>query len=110
MRNVLLAGATGYLGSFILEELLYRGYKTKIIVRNVEKINKELIEDESFEIIKAELTKSESIVGCCNGIDTVISTVGITKQKDGLTYLDVDYNANMNLLKEAIKSKVKKTT
>jgi uncharacterized protein YbjT (DUF2867 family) len=108
MRNVLLAGATGYLGSFILEELLYRGYQTKIIVRNVEKINKEFIEDNSLKIIKAELTKPESIVGCCNGIDIVISTVGITKQKDGLNYLDVDYKANMNLLKEAIKSGVKK--
>jgi len=54
------------------------------------------------------LTKLESIVGCCDGIDTVISTVGITKQKDGLTYLDVDYKANMNLLMEAIKSGVKK--
>ena len=108
MRNVLLAGASGYLGSFILKELLLRGYQTKIIVRNVEKINKELIESDYLEIIKAELTKLESIVGCCDGIDTVISTVGITKQKDGLTYLDVDYKANMNLLMEAIKSGVKK--
>ena len=38
----------------------------------------------------------------------VISTVGITKQKDGLTYMDVDYQANLNLLEEAKKSGVKK--
>jgi uncharacterized protein YbjT (DUF2867 family) len=34
--------------------------------------------------------------------------VGITRQKDGLTYMDVDYQANLNLLQEAKKSGVKK--
>ena len=34
--------------------------------------------------------------------------MGITRQKDGLAYMDVDYQANMNLLKEAQKSGVKK--
>jgi len=33
--------------------------------------------------------------------------VGITRQKDGLTYMDVDYQANMNLLEEAKKAGVK---
>ena len=42
--------------------------------------------------------------GCRSGIDTVISTLGITRQKDGLTYLDVDYQANLNLLNEACES------
>ncbi len=60
------------------------------------------------EMVKAELTEPGSIRNCCRGIDVVISTVGITRQKDGLTYMDVDYQANMNLLKEAEKSGVKK--
>jgi uncharacterized protein YbjT (DUF2867 family) len=38
----------------------------------------------------------------------VISTVGITRQKDGLTYNDVDYQANVNLIDEAKKKGVKK--
>jgi uncharacterized protein YbjT (DUF2867 family) len=41
-------------------------------------------------------------------IDVVISTIGITRQKDGLTYMDVDYQANMNLLHEAKQNGVKK--
>ena len=50
----------------------------------------------------------DSIRESCKDIDVVISTVGITRQKDGLTYMDVDYQANMNLLEEANKSGVKK--
>lgn len=60
------------------------------------------------EVITAELTNPSSIKGCCEKMDVVISTVGITKQKDGLSYMDVDYQANMNLLEEAQKSGVKK--
>ena len=55
-----------------------------------------------------EITRRETLKGCCNGIDTVISTAGITRQKDGLTYMDVDYQANLNLLEEALNSGVRK--
>ena len=54
------------------------------------------------------MTNPDSIKDCCNDIDAVISTVGITRQKDNLTYMDVDYQANMNLLEEAKRSGVKK--
>ena len=32
----------------------------------------------------------------------MISAVGITRQKDGLTYMDVDYKGNRNLLDSAL--------
>ena len=58
--------------------------------------------------MEAEITNPQSIKGCCGGYDVVISTIGITRQKDGLTYMDVDFQANKNLLDEAKKSGVKK--
>jgi len=105
MEKILLAGATGYLGGFILAELTRREYPTKVIVRNPEKLS---LTDHPVEVINAELTKPSSLTGCCKDIDVVISTVGITHQKDGLTYMDVDYQANKNLLDEAVKSGVRK--
>ncbi|MGB6037906.1 MAG: NAD(P)H-binding protein, partial [Cryomorphaceae bacterium] len=60
------------------------------------------------QIITAEVTKPLSFTGQFEGFDVLISTVGITRQKDGLTYMDVDYQANVNLLQEAIKAGVKK--
>jgi uncharacterized protein YbjT (DUF2867 family) len=108
MQTILLAGGTGYLGKHILSELLGRGFKTKIIVRNENKIDTSLIENDNLNIIKAEITHPKSIKGSCANVDVVISTVGITKQKDGLSYMDVDYHANLNLLNEAKKQGVKK--
>ena len=36
-----------------------------------------------------------------NGVDLVITSLGITRQKDGLGYREVDFQANLNLLREA---------
>lgn len=106
MKRVLLAGATGYLGSYIAKELLKRSCFSRIIIRNPVKLEEKNIE--ASEVVQAEITSRDSITGCCTGIDVVISAVGITRQKDGLTYMDVDYQANMNLLEEAIRNGVEK--
>lgn len=108
MNKILLAGATGYLGSFILHQLPERGFETRVIVRNENKLSRSVIANHRLEIIQAELTNATSIENCCRGIDVVISTVGITRQKDGLTYMDVDYQANLNLLEDAKRHGVKK--
>lgn len=106
MDRILLAGATGYLGGYIAKELLKRSYPVRVLVRNFKKLKQNNIG--VAEILQAEITQPNSIKGCCENIDVVISAVGITRQKDGLTYMDVDYQANMNLLRAAKQSGVKK--
>jgi len=104
-KNILLAGATGYLGSYVLKALIKERFQVLAVVRNPNKLPSS--NENYLEVKQAELTKPESIKEVCKGVDTVISTVGITRQKDGLTYMGVDYQANMNLLEEAKKSGVK---
>jgi len=106
MKKVLLAGATGYLGHYVAQELQRRGFHVSAVVRNSSRLTAQ--ERELYEVIEAEVTNPESLSACCEGVDAVISTVGITRQKDGLTYMDVDYQANMNLLQQAKQSGVKK--
>jgi uncharacterized protein YbjT (DUF2867 family) len=103
--NILLAGATGYLGGYLLKVLIEQQNQVVAIVRNPDKL---INTNENYlEIKQAEVTKPETLRDICKGIDAVISTVGITRQKDGLTYMDVDYQANINLLEEAKKAGVK---
>ncbi len=106
MKKVLLAGATGYLGSFVAKRLVQSGYDLRLISRSPEKLADKGIQ--VTDLLQAEVTRPETLKDCCKGIDTVISTVGITRQKDGLTYMDVDYQANLNLLNEALKNRVRK--
>ncbi|SFS51269.1 SDR family oxidoreductase [Lutibacter maritimus] len=103
--NILLAGATGYLGGYLLKVLIEQQNQVVAIVRNPDKL---INTNENYlEIKQAEVTKPDTLRDICKGIDAVISTVGITRQKDGLTYMDVDYQANINLLEEAKKAGVK---
>ncbi len=105
MKRVLLAGISGYLGSYIAKELQNRAYYVRAIARNPERQKQNNIE--ANEIVIGEVTQPDSIKDCCNDIDVLISTIGITRQKDGLTYMDVDYQGNKNLLNEAKKKEVK---
>lgn len=52
MTKVLLAGATGTLGSYLAKELLAKNFATTLIARNTNKLN-----NINAEIVKAELTK-----------------------------------------------------
>ncbi|WP_299099974.1 SDR family oxidoreductase [uncultured Winogradskyella sp.] len=105
-QTVLLAGATGYLGGYIAKALVESNFNAKLITRSSKKLQQ--FNSNAVKIIEAEVTKTESIKGICEGVTTVISTVGITRQKEGLTYMDVDYQANVNLLNEAKRAGVKK--
>ncbi|MCZ4410300.1 SDR family oxidoreductase [Cryomorphaceae bacterium 1068] len=105
-KKIVLAGATGYLGQHLVEKLKERSLPFSAIARNPGKLYD--LGLSPHEIITAQVTEPLSLMGQLEGAHTVISTVGITRQKDGLTYMDVDYAANVNLLREAVKAGVKK--
>jgi len=105
-KRVLVAGATGYLGGFVAREFKKRGYFVRALARSAEKLKG--MEDELDEIVVGEVTKPGTIRDVCEGMDVVFSSVGVTRQKDGLTFKDVDYQGNRNLLDAAIRAGVGK--
>lgn len=106
MKRVLIAGATGYLGRYVAEVCKQRGYIVRALGRSEEKLAsiKHLVE----EVHLGEVTDPESLASLCDGVDIVFSSIGITRQKDNLTFHDVDYQGNCNLLNEALRAGVKK--
>ncbi len=104
MSRVLAAGATGYLGGFVVRELKARGHFVRALARSPEKLDPDAVD----EIVEAEVTRPETLAGVCDGIDVVFSSVGITRQRDGLTFRDVDYQGNKNLLGVALAAGVGK--
>lgn len=106
MKKILVAGATGYLGRYVVRAFKRRGYWVRALGRNADKLNS--IADYADDLFVGEATDPASLEGLCDGIDVVFSSVGITRQKDGLTYRDVDYQGNRNLLTLAEKTGVSK--
>lgn len=105
MEKVLVAGATGYLGQCLVNELKSRGFWVRVLIR---KESQKALFKNVDDYFVGEITKPQTLVDICQNINWVFSTIGITRQKEGLTYMDVDYQGNMNLLQEAKKSGVDK--
>ncbi len=104
--RVTLAGATGYLGQHLVRQMQVQGLPFMALARKATKLREMGVDEQ--QIVLTEVTQASSLRGKLLGADVVISTVGITRQKDGLTYMDVDYQANINLLTEAQKAGVRK--
>ena len=92
-KKVLVAGATGYLGQYLVKELKNRGFWVRVLIRKEAQRNKFKDVDDVFI---GQITEPNSLKGITNDIDWVFSTIGITRQKDGMTYMDVDYQGNSN--------------
>ena len=70
MKNIVIIGASGYVGSALLSEALNRGYRVKAVVRHPENLN---IEDDNLEIVKGDVTNSVEVARLAVGMDAVIS-------------------------------------
>lgn len=70
MKNVVLIGASGFVGTAILEELLNRGYCVTAVVRNPEKMT---IRNASLSVVKADVSDVNTLAAVCKGKDAVIS-------------------------------------
>lgn len=102
--KVVLAGAFGKLGTDILLSLVREGHEV-VAADLFEKDIKEISGKYTSKVI--DVTKPETLNGLCDGADLVISTVGLTSTNAKITNYDIDYQGNINLLKEAVKAQVK---
>ena len=69
MANVLLIGATGFVGSAVLNELVSRGHKVTAVARNVEKVAK----SELVDVVKEDVANVDAIAKLAEGKDAIIS-------------------------------------
>lgn len=104
MQTVFIAGASGYLGRHLVQTFIDRRWHVRALVRDAAGARAAgLI---AHEVIEAEATDPATLRGLMAGSDLVVSSLGITRQADGLTYRAVDYQANLNLLTEALSAGV----
>ena len=70
MKDIILIGASGFVGSAILEEALNRGHKVTALVRNPEKIQ---VKNENLTDLAVDATDVEALSKVVAGKDAVIS-------------------------------------
>jgi len=101
MKRVLVAGATGLLGKHVIGQLRQRGMTVRALGRNTSKLSDLGVD----EVVVADLTRAETLRGCCNEVDVVISCAGASMNlndlRDRASFYKVDFRGNLNLLNEA---------
>ena len=113
-KRVLVAGATGYLGRYVVLELRKRGYWVRALVRDRKKLGQPgrslepPVLGDVDEVFVADATQPAGMAGLCDDIDVVFSSLGMTRPQGRRSYHDVDYQGNKNILDLAIHAKVRK--
>jgi NADH dehydrogenase len=100
---ILVAGATGVLGSEIVRRLTARGEQVRALTRVTSAPEKVLrLRRFGAEIVQGDLREPESLLGACTGVDAVISTVTtILTSQPGDSFEATDGEGNKSLIDAA---------
>ena len=106
---VLVAGATGAIGSEVVRVLQARGMRVRALVREPARLT-----TEPEEIFVGNLLNARTLEGVCQDVAAVVSSAGAKFQPKlrfsakGESFRDVDDIGNRNLLQEAIAAGVRR--
>lgn len=101
---VLVAGATGFLGSEICRQLTEKNKNVRGLVRITSDSDKVAqLKDLGVETIKGDLKNMNSLINSLQGVSVIISTVSSTlSRQEGDTIQTVDVEGQINLINAAV--------
>lgn len=105
-KNYLIAGATGKTGRIIVQMLLDRGVRPRILVRDQD-LAQNLFGD-TVDIFVGDVREPESFLSAVDGVDTLISAIGANTPVGKNCPKRVDYEGVTNLIQAAKESDVQR--
>ncbi|UWX57438.1 SDR family oxidoreductase [Chlorobaculum sp. MV4-Y] len=104
-KKVLVAGATGKTGSWVVKRLLHYGVPVRVFVRSEEKARS--LFGEGVEVATGKIQDAEAIRRALSGCDAVISALGSSAMSGEASPSEVDRDGAIRLIDEAAKAGVK---
>jgi uncharacterized protein YbjT (DUF2867 family) len=98
-RLIVIAGATGYLGRYLVKSAHSRGYRVRALVRSEARLGD--ARPRCDEVFVGEATKPETLVGLCDRADFVMSSLGNRTLARKPDCFEVDFQGNLNILARA---------
>jgi dihydroflavonol-4-reductase len=105
--KVLVTGGTGFVGRNLVHYLWEQGYDVTVLHRETSRLH-DL--PEKISLRTGDLTRPDTIAGCCEGMDWVFHVAGeVTWGKAGKKHMfRINVNGTQHIAEEALKSGVKK--
>ncbi|MDX1546758.1 MAG: complex I NDUFA9 subunit family protein [Rhodothermales bacterium] len=106
--HVYLTGANGFVGSYILRELVAQGHTARCLLRDPSEPL--AVEGDAVERVKGDVTKPKTFAGTMRGCDAVIHLVGIIDEKpaQGVTFEAIHYEGTKHVVDEAMEAGVER--
>jgi len=108
--RLLVTGATGFIGSHLVENLLQLGHKVRVLIRREPEEYPFLwLRDGSVEVMKGDITNTTDVVKATRYIDVIFHLAamlgkwGVTKQ----TYYQVNVSGTEALIEQSLKGGVR---
>ena len=97
--NVLVTGASGFVGSHIADRLLSAGHEVRALLR--ERSSEEWLHGKPIEIVRANLMDVDSLRASVENVDAIVHVGGVTAAKNRQGFFDGNLLPTRNLLEAA---------
>jgi nucleoside-diphosphate-sugar epimerase len=110
--NVLITGSAGFIGKYLLKELVANGHKCRCLLRNTENLD-QIFSDDSIELFKGDVTKPETLDGIGKNIEIVYHLaaaghVAAVSEQAQKSFFDLNVQGTKNLIEACGKNDVKR--
>ena len=99
--NTLVTGATGFIGSHLVEALVQRGAQVRCLVRKTSDLSQ--LRSLPVEVIWGDCNDKTSLGEAVKGVDQVFHLAGVTKALKDATYFEVNALGTENLIRACLK-------
>lgn len=97
--KALVTGATGFIGSHLVEELIEAGFEIKALVRASSKTD--LLRKKGVECVVGDLGDFESLKAACQGVDFIFHLAGSTAANRAREFFQVNSEGSSRIAKAA---------
>ena len=85
-QTVAVAGATGFVGRYVVRELLGRGAAVRALVRSSEKAAEVLPDDPGLTLVNGDVFSHDALESLMEGCDAVVNCIGIRREVETITF------------------------
>lgn len=99
---IVVTGGSGYIGSYIVKQLVAQGESVRVMVNNLERARQEgRLVGLPVELVQGDVTQPATLAPVMQGASAVIHTVAIAIEKGGRTYEEINYQGTVNVVDAA---------
>ena len=98
--KVLVTGATGFIGSHVVEALLQRGDQVRCLIRDPNHLK--WLRGLPVEVVQGNCNDKNSLKDAVTAVDQLFHLAGVTKAVDEKTYFEVNAYGTQNLVRACL--------